>query len=173
MRSWKFSKSLSSVMIFGKGSSVLIPGFDSLLSRDANSTVSRLKWGTVTVLPVNLCGSWRTPPGFGLSQVTVCAGNAKIGRFKYNVPGSIIFWVFGFLRLYKDIHQCRAQSLWSVRQRIMFGLIWWSPIGFSGSGITLIETWDSGFESTRVTRVSSSRAPVLSGAHLLLSACAG
>ena len=48
---------------------------------------------------------------FGLSQVTVCAGNAKIGRFKYNVPGSIIFWIFGFLRLYKDIHQCRAQSL--------------------------------------------------------------
>ena len=25
--------------------------------------MSRLKWGTVTVLPMNLCGSWRTPPG--------------------------------------------------------------------------------------------------------------
>ena len=62
MRSWKFSKSLSSVMFFGKGSSVLIPGFDSFLLRDANSTVSRLKWGTVTVLPMNLCGPWRTPP---------------------------------------------------------------------------------------------------------------
>ena len=50
-------------MFFGKGSSVLIPGFDSFLLRDANSSVSRLKWGTVTVLPMNLCGSWRTPPG--------------------------------------------------------------------------------------------------------------
>ena len=63
MRSWKFSKSLSSVMFFRKGSSVLIPGFDSSLLRDVNSTVSPLKWGTVTVLPMNLCGSWRTPPG--------------------------------------------------------------------------------------------------------------
>ena len=51
MRSWKFSKSFSSVMFFRKGSSVLIPGFDSSLSRDANSTVSQLKWGTTTVLP--------------------------------------------------------------------------------------------------------------------------
>ena len=50
-------------MFFGKGSSVLIPGFDSFLLRDANSTVSRLKWGTVTVLPMNLRGSWCTPPG--------------------------------------------------------------------------------------------------------------
>ena len=40
MRSWKFSKSFSSVMFFRKGSSVLILGFDSSLSRDANSTVS-------------------------------------------------------------------------------------------------------------------------------------
>ena len=60
MRSWKFSKSLSSVMFFRKGSSVLTPGFDSSLSRDANSTVLRLKWGTATILPMNLCGSWRT-----------------------------------------------------------------------------------------------------------------
>ena len=80
---------------------------------------------------------------FGLPQVTVCTGNAKIGRFKYNVPVSIIFWVFRFLRLYNDIHQCRAQSLWSVRQRIMFGLISWSPIGFSECGISLI--WNLGF----------------------------
>ena len=43
-------------MFFGKGSSVLIPGFDSLLLRDANSTVSLLKWGTVTVLPMNFVG---------------------------------------------------------------------------------------------------------------------
>ena len=63
MRSWNFSKSLSCVMFFGKGNSVLIPGFASFLLRDANSSVSRLKWGTVTVLPMNLCGSWRTPPG--------------------------------------------------------------------------------------------------------------
>ena len=68
MRSWKFSKSLSSVMFFGKGSSVLIPGFDSFLLRDANSTVSRLKWGAVTVLPMNLCGPWRTPPARALSS---------------------------------------------------------------------------------------------------------
>ena len=47
MRSWKFSKSLSSVMFLRKGSSVLIPGFDSC---------------TATILPMNLCGSWRTPP---------------------------------------------------------------------------------------------------------------
>ena len=67
MRSWKFSKSLSSVMFFRKGMSVLIPGFDSSLLRDANSTVSRLKWRTVTVLPMNLRGSWRTPPGQILS----------------------------------------------------------------------------------------------------------
>ena len=46
MRSWKFSNSLSSVMFFRKESSVLIPGFDLSLSRDTNSTVSRLKWGT-------------------------------------------------------------------------------------------------------------------------------
>ena len=63
MRSWKFSISFSSVMFFAKGSSVLIPEFDSSLSRDANSTASQLKWGTATVLPRNLCGSWRTPPG--------------------------------------------------------------------------------------------------------------
>ena len=60
MRSWKFSKSLY----------VLIPGFDSSLSRDANSTVSRLKWGTATVLPMNLCGSWRTPPALWVSPAT-------------------------------------------------------------------------------------------------------
>ena len=47
-------------MFFRKGISVLIPGFDSSLLRDANSTVSGLKWGTVTVLPMNRCGSWRT-----------------------------------------------------------------------------------------------------------------
>ena len=47
-------------MFFRKGSSVLTPGFDSSLSRDANSTVLRLKWGTATILPMNLCGSWRT-----------------------------------------------------------------------------------------------------------------
>ena len=66
---------------------------------------------------------------------TVCAGNAKVGRFKFNVPGSMIFWVFGFFRLYKDIHQCRTQSFWSARQRIMSGLIWWSSIWNSGFGI--------------------------------------
>ena len=56
MRSWKFSKSLSFLMFFRKGSSVFIPGFDPSLSRDAYSTVSRLKWGTLTVLSMNLCG---------------------------------------------------------------------------------------------------------------------
>ena len=50
MRSWKFSKSLSSVMFLRKGISVLIPGFDSSPLRDANSTVSRLKWGARTPL---------------------------------------------------------------------------------------------------------------------------
>ena len=58
-------------MFFGKGSSVLIPGFDSFLLRDANSTVSRLKWGTVTVLPMNLCGAWRTPPDHLPSSSTI------------------------------------------------------------------------------------------------------
>ena len=43
MRSWKFLKSLSSVMFFGNGSSVLIPWFDSSLLRDANSTVSWMR----------------------------------------------------------------------------------------------------------------------------------
>ena len=47
-------------MFFRKGSSVLIHVFDSSLSRDANSTVSRLKWGTAIILPMNLWGSWRT-----------------------------------------------------------------------------------------------------------------
>ena len=70
MRSWKFSKSLCSLTFFRKGSRVLIPKFDSSLSRDANSTVSRLKCGAGTVLPMNLCGSWRTPPCFFLSVKT-------------------------------------------------------------------------------------------------------
>ena len=60
MRSWKFSKSFSSVMIFRKGSSVLIPEFDSSPSRPCHD------WNEAqsTVLPMNpRCGSWRTPPG--------------------------------------------------------------------------------------------------------------
>ena len=62
-QAWKFSKSLSSVMSFRKHSKILIPDFGTSLSRDAFSTASRLKWGTLTILPMNLCGSWRTPPG--------------------------------------------------------------------------------------------------------------
>ena len=73
------------------------------LSRDANSTVSRLacsrrldsgeqvksyaastkrntrgdlKWGTATILPMNLCGSWRTPPG---GSTSVCRFRAPSG----------------------------------------------------------------------------------------------
>ena len=72
-------------MFFGKGSSVLIPGFDSFLLRDANSTVSRLKWGTVTVLPMNLCGSWRTPPGLRSSCV--------IKKSAFNVAGNLVMVV--------------------------------------------------------------------------------
>ena len=49
-------------MFVSQGMSVLNPGFDSSLLRDANSTVSPLKWSTVTVLPMNLRGSSRTPP---------------------------------------------------------------------------------------------------------------
>ena len=83
MRFWNFSKSLSCVMFFGKGSSVLIPGFDSFLLRDANSSVSRLKWGRVTVLPMNLCGSWRTPPVSYPSQREIADGYG----------GGILQWV--------------------------------------------------------------------------------
>ena len=79
-------------MFFGKGSSVLIPGFDSFLLRDANSTVSRLKWGAVTVLPMNLCGSWRTPPGtWQTKPQRTSAGRLKwwiIDRFHENLTPS-------------------------------------------------------------------------------------
>ena len=43
-------------MFFRKGSSVWNLGFDWSLLRDANSTVLVLKWGTVTVLPMNFVG---------------------------------------------------------------------------------------------------------------------
>ena len=38
-------------------------GLISLSRGNANSTVSRLKCSIATILPMNLCGSWRTPPG--------------------------------------------------------------------------------------------------------------
>ena len=89
MRSWKFSKSLSSVMVFGKGSSVLIPGFDSFLLQDANSTTSRLKWGTVTVLSMNLHGSWRTPPGTAAKHITLCQSQCT----SWNLKGLSKVWL--------------------------------------------------------------------------------
>ena len=82
MKSWKFSKSLSSVMFFRKGSNVLIPRFDSSLSRDVNSTVSRLKWGTATILPMNLCRSWCTPSASSSSSSIVITDS------KYQYMGS-------------------------------------------------------------------------------------
>ena len=93
MRSWKFSNSLSSVMFFRKESSVLIPGFDLSLSRDTNSTVSRLKWGTNSFTHEPL---WVvTHTAWFTKSVDSKFSRVLIGSRKYNSEYPWIFTVLG------------------------------------------------------------------------------
>ena len=99
MRSWKFSKSLSSVMFFRKGSSVLIPGFDSSPSRPCHD------WNEAqsTVLPMNpSCGSWRTPPG---QRRLTLLSHCRHCRKKWKSGNDFIFFKVHKVQWMKCCHQ--------------------------------------------------------------------